>query len=169
MDTVLDEIPTIRRKITSKDIQEIATLMSKRISETGAVLMLQIRPQSWFNWKSKEKNKRKFEELFTRIREKKLNSIIEAIDESGESREINLPNGKTYTKNGDWRAKAWIAERVLAPERFSDRQQAESTTPAQALADEVLLKIAAGMRASRTSKPTAQVIDIEPVKMIEQG
>ena len=51
---------------------------------------------------------------------------IAYIDEAGDEREYSYVDKrgelKTMTKPGDWRAKAWIAERILAPERLGDRQ-----------------------------------------------
>jgi hypothetical protein len=111
-----------RHKINETDVKQMADLIAKRITETGACLMLGINPQTWFKWKIRARHAAKFENVLTHARETKLKACIEAIDESGDSKEINLPNGKTYTKNGDWRAKAWLAERVLAPERLGDAQ-----------------------------------------------
>lgn len=112
---------TIIRKLTLADAEAIAKLVSKRITEQGACLMLGIKPTSWFQWKCRHKNQALFEHLVIRIRETKLNACIDSIDESGNPYEVTTKNGAVYTKPGDWRAKAWLAERVLAPERLGDR------------------------------------------------
>lgn len=119
--------PTIRRKITNRDVEEMCKLMAKRITETGACLMLGIRPQSWFNWKAVQRNNSKFQDYFVRIREEKLNACLEAIDEAGDKRTYVNKKGEVCEASGDWRAKAWMAERAYAPDRFSDRQQAPVT------------------------------------------
>ncbi len=128
---------TIIRRITLNDAEAIAKLVAKRITEQGACLMLGIKPQTWFQWKTRHKNSSIFEQLVIRIRETKLNACIEAIDECGDSHEITTNKGTTFTKPGDWRAKAWLAERVLAPDRFQDGQaqaQAALVSPALTMA-----------------------------------
>ncbi len=120
------------RKITLADAEAIAKLVAKRTTEAGACIVLGIKPTSWFQWKHRHKNQAIFETLVTRIRETKLQACIDTIDEAGDSYEIPTKNG-SYTKPGDWRAKAWLAERVLAPERFQDGQ-----VPAQAQSSPVV-------------------------------
>lgn len=99
----------------------MASLVSKRIDETGACLMLGIKPKSWFNWKYHAKNKEQFAEVLTHVREAKLNACLEAIDEAGDGK-IDTATG-TVIQRADWRAKAWLAERVLAPERYAQKPQ----------------------------------------------
>ena len=72
MDTILEPIPTIRRKITQADVQEMARLMAKRITETGAALIIGIKPETWFHFKAKPKNRAKFEQILTHVREAQL-------------------------------------------------------------------------------------------------
>jgi hypothetical protein len=118
-----------RRKLTQRDIEDIAKLLAKRVTETGACLLLGIRPQTWMNWKAKHKNTSKFKEVFERVREAKINAVIDQIDEAGDKRTYVNKKGEVVECSGDWRAKAWIAERVLAPERFADKRN--DTAPAQ--------------------------------------
>lgn len=110
-----------RRKIDAATVLEMAQLMAKRINETGAALMLGIKPDTWVQWKKRARNKSRFEDLLLRVREAKLSATLDSIDESGDELEVVTPDG-SYTKRGDWRAKAWMAERVLAPDRFADRR-----------------------------------------------
>ena len=160
-------IKTKSRKITEVDVESIAKLVAKRITENGACLMLGIKEQQWKHWKLKHKNSATFEHLVTRIREAKLEACIDAIDESGDSREINLPNGKTYTKNGDWRAKAWLAERVLAPERFGDRQQDAAQVTVNLLTPEAMRRIEDSLTKRMNSPASSSVIDTSaPAKSI---
>lgn len=112
--------PTITRKIDEQTLEEMAKLMSKRITETGACLMLGLVPENWFNWKCKHKDK--FNDVFTRIREAKLNACIDAIDEAGDG---NPEKGV----RADWRAKAFLVQQVIAPERFA-KQADTGQTPA---------------------------------------
>ena len=119
------QTPPKRRKITKDDVEDLAKLMAKRIDESGACHMLGIKPMTWFKWKSKEANKAKFAEILSRVREAKLNACLEAIDEAGDG---NAEKGQ----RPDWRAKAWLAERVLAPERYQQKV-AEADKPAPVL------------------------------------
>lgn len=115
--------------------------------------MLKIKPDSWFQWKRRAKNISKFEQILTRIRESKLNSCIASIDEAGESCLIQTEDGeKTYTKRGDWRAKAWLAERVLAPERLGDKQADQSAhVTVNILSTEAMAKIEASFKSQHVA------------------
>jgi hypothetical protein len=123
-----------RRKLAFEDMEDVALLVIKyRMNETEACGHLEIRPHQWFLYKQRKGMIPKFEAIQNRIRAAQLANTIGAIDKAGEDREVEYVNRKgevgTITKPGDWRAKAWIAERVLAPERFSDRQgQPQSVT-----------------------------------------
>jgi hypothetical protein len=128
MDATLEPIHTIRRKITTQDMQDMAKLMAKRITETGACLMLGLRPESWFNFKARVKNTKKFEDILVRVRESKLSGIIDNIEAAGDPYDVVTKTGQVYQRPGDWRAKAWLAERVLAPERLGQQVVAGSTT-----------------------------------------
>ena len=90
--------------------------------------MLGIKPQSWFQWKLRAKNSLKFEQVLTHAREAKLNAVLETIDSAGDPYEVVTKSVASFMRPGDWRAKAWLAERVLAPERLGDRQQPANQT-----------------------------------------
>jgi hypothetical protein len=112
------------RRIDEQAAYEMAGLVAKRITETGAAMILGINPQTWFNWKSL--NSSKFSDLLTYVREAKLSATLDAIDEAGDGKVIETPDGPVVVARADWRAKAWMAERALAPERFA--KQPEQTT-----------------------------------------
>ena len=113
------------KRFTSEDIEEIAQLNAKRLSDAEACELLGIKYMSFAKWKSKERNNCKLKEAISRARAIKLEACIKAIDEAGDAATVTI-NGKEYEKRGDWRAKAWIAEQVLAPERFGQRHEAQS-------------------------------------------
>lgn len=122
MTETLQIIETKRRRITKKDIESMAKLVAKRITETGACLMLGIKPETWFNFKLRQQNQSKFEESIAHFRESKLNDCLESIDKAGDEISFQNEDGTHSIKRGDWRAKAWLAERVLAPERLGQQQ-----------------------------------------------
>lgn len=138
-----------KKRISEEDVRMMAGLVAKRIDEKGACLMLGIKPQSWYNWKTHAKNNSRFAESLTHVREAKLNACIEAIDEAGDG---NADKGQ----RPDWRAKAWLAERVLAPERY--QQKAAEPTPPQ--------PILAIVSSSIASSIFAQLGQQSPVKAI---
>ncbi|MDE2097587.1 MAG: hypothetical protein KGL39_10100 [Patescibacteria group bacterium] len=107
---VLPKLPTIRRKITIEDVEAIAEMMAKRITETGACLILGIKPESWFHFKQRAKNENKFAQLLTRAREAQLNSHLENI----ESFQVK-----------DWRASHALLQ-LKAPDRFCQQQSPQS-------------------------------------------
>ena len=133
--------------IDKETAEEMAKLMAKRLTETGAALMLGIDPAVWFDWK--HRNKAKFSDILSRIREAKLNAIIDSIDEAGDG-------DASRGMRPDWRAKAWIAERVIAPERFQQK-------PEQAAAPSVTISISPAL-ASLVYGSNSPAIDIEPVQ-----
>ena len=153
---------TITRKITLKDVRDIADLVAKRITETGACLMLDIEPRRWFRFKQRAKNQEKFDTLVHRIREQKLNDCIESIDKAGDDADI-MVGDKVITKRGDWRAKAWMVERAIAPDRFGDRQNVTAQQPSIPIAD-----LAKALELACKRIDNSKAIDVQEVKQIEQ-
>lgn len=107
------------RKITRADVEEIARLIiTRRLNETDSCNLLNINPRRWFKWKDRAKHKGEFDSLLSRVRAANIDAVIQTIDEAGTPCE---------GKRSDWRAKAWIAERVLAPELFGQQQAGNVT------------------------------------------
>lgn len=100
----------ITRKSIQSDLDEMARLVAvQQLTETEACYILGRKPNSWFNWKSKQRNKQRFDEAFARLRGAKIDSCLRLIDDCADG--INM-------KQPDWRAAAWRAEKI-SPERFS--------------------------------------------------
>jgi hypothetical protein len=107
-----------RRKITIEDMEAVCRLIvSRRLTETEAAALQGIRQDAWFNYKSLKRNVPRFNDILTRIRASNIDKCLTSIQNAGEDRLVG-----EFVKAGDWRANAWIAERVLAPERFADRK-----------------------------------------------
>ncbi len=169
-DTVLTQKPlkSPARRLTRADIKQVAELVVKyRMNETEACLECGIRPKQWFLFKHRHKFAENFEVMLNTVRAANIRNCIDAIDESGSDREFTALNKRgeevTITKPGDWRAKAWIAERVLAADRFGDRQAPATNVNVQVFAqiDAVLSKVYA--------EPSKQVVDIQEVKQLPGG
>lgn len=115
-----------------QDAEAVASYVARRITETGACLLLNIKPETWMVWKTRNKNSARFEKVLHRVRETKIDATLKQIDEAGDEweREYIGKDGevRSIKVKGDWRAKAWIAERVLAPERFADRRNENAAT-----------------------------------------
>lgn len=116
-----------RRRIKRADIKAIADLVVQyRMNETEACLEAGIAPKTWANFKLRHKTQEAFEEMINGIRASQLRNCIGSISKAGDDREFETVTKSgdvaTITKPGDWRAKAWIAERVLASDRFSQQQ-----------------------------------------------
>ncbi len=138
---------TKRRKLNRHDVEAIARLVVKyRLNETEAALEHGISPKSWFCFKNRHKTQEKYEAMINAVRGSQLRNCIDSIDKSGSDREFEqvTKSGETVTvtKPGDWRAKAWIAERVLAPERLADRQQTQQVNVSLFNMEEVAAKLA---------------------------
>jgi hypothetical protein len=144
--------------------ESIAELVVKyRLTESEACLHLNVRPQSWFNWKLHQRNAGRYDDIIARIRAGQLQNVISSIDRAGDERTIVTRKGDAVQVQGDWRAKAWIAERVLAPERLGDRQQQPQA--------QVHVHVTAMLQAVKQvygEANTAQVIDVQPVKQLTQ-
>lgn len=111
-----------RRKITLEDMEAVCTLVVKsRLNETEAASLQGISQHQWFVYKQRAKKQAEFESICTRIRAANINAAITRIEKAGDDLHIETETG-TIVKRGDWRADAWRAERVLAPERFADRR-----------------------------------------------
>lgn len=106
------------RRLNDGDAHEIARLVATRkCTEQDACIALSINPLSWKAYKGKHKREPAFSDLVTRMREHKIDGMVSLIEASAVGEGL---------KQRDWRAGAWIAER-LAPERFA---QVKSDTPA---------------------------------------
>lgn len=115
--------PQKRRKVTIADMEEVCRLIAtRRLNETEAALKIGISQAQWFRFKARTKVRPQFDTILSRIRAESINACLTTIDEAGNPHTAVSRTGQTYQNPGDWRAKAWIAERVLAPERFGQQQ-----------------------------------------------
>ena len=171
LDTTLGQKPAIskRRRITKADIKDIANLVVKyRMNETEACLECGINPKQWSLFKHRHKTSATFEELINGIRARNLRNCLDSIDEAGNTREYESVNKKgeqvTLTKFGDWRAKAWIAERVLAPERMGQQQQTVNATQVNVYA-QLGLDVAQLLQQG-AERAKAKVIEVKESKLL---
>ncbi len=72
-----------RRKISLNDIESIADLCVKRLTETEACKLLDINPQCWFDWKGRNSNVTKFSDALMRLKAGKINACMEGIQAAG--------------------------------------------------------------------------------------
>ena len=162
---MVTESPSLTPKLRSTRIdihvaEQIAELVVKyRMTESEACLHLGIKPQSWFDKKCRRMES-KYADIISRIRAGQLQNVIDSISRAGDEQTKVTRAGNAIQVPGDWRAKAWIAERVLAPERLGDRQQ--SAGPAQPVQINVML--------SGVERAYAQVVCNQPQpKQIEKS
>jgi hypothetical protein len=157
VDTNLTAPPTTQyKRITKQDAEQIAELTQKyRLTESEACARLSIKRERWYQWKTTRRNEAEFSNILTRVRSALKVNVIEAINRAGDGIGMKQP---------DWRAKAWLAERVIDPVAYGDTQnlQQQVVGPAFALIDKAL------QMAISSRKQTEQVIDIEPVKLITE-
>jgi hypothetical protein len=130
------------RRIDATTISEIARLCARQLTESEACRKIGIRPRHWFNWKDKHNRSEKFAALLEAFRANRIDDLITRVEKSANGQDV---------KNPDWRAAAFLLS-VTDAKRFSNNATQSTSTPAQAIADEVLLKIAATMRQSRLGK-----------------
>lgn len=158
-----------RRKLTLTDVRDIATKVTKsRLSESEACYSLNINPKQWFNFKQKHKAHEQFNAMIETIRASQLENCIQVIDSHGDGITYTTLNKQgevvELTKPGDWRAKAWIAERVLAPERLGQQQQASGPVQVNVYAQ---LGIDVERLLADAYKAKSKAIDVVEVKQLE--
>ena len=113
------------------DIQAIADLVSTcKMTEREACITLDFKPMQWASWKSKHKRSAIFDNILERTRGNQTKELVSRINSAGTDKEINLPNGKTITKVGDWRANAFILEKT-APQFAPAQTSAPATVSIQ--------------------------------------
>ena len=153
-----------RRRITQFDIDEMARLVATRkCTEKEAALMLDIKPHQWDCWKSRNKHSARFESIITRIRGAYLTTLVDRIDKAGDDKEITITdsrgNEKTITRNGDWRAKAWIAEKIDTRFQNQPASAAPQVTVQIGIIHEQLKRV--------IGFDDAKVIDVQPERKIK--
>lgn len=170
-ETLQKPLKSKRRRITRHDIKAIAGyVVEYRMNETEACLGAGISPKQWSLFKHRHKTSAMFEEMINSIRASNLRNCIGSINKAGDDREFETVTKKgevvTITKPGDWRAKAWIAERILAPERLGQQQQSAGAVQVNVYAqlgvniDDIGSKV----YAERTK---AKCIDVQATKMLQ--
>lgn len=162
-------IKSKRRRITRHDIKQIAGLVVRyRMNETEACLEAGISPKQWSLFKHRHKTSATFEELINGIRASNLRNCVDTINSHGGGIKYTALNKQgevvELTKPGDWRAKAWIAERVLAPERLAQQQAAQQATQINVYAAIGLDLDAIGSKVYAERKSKA--IDVGEVKQL---
>ena len=148
-----------RRKgrISPADVEAMAQLIAKRITETGACNILGIKWNTWISWKQRAKNSHKFAQLLERVRELQIKGHIECIEDAARGLNGHRP---------DWRASQALLV-IKAPERYATRsegQQAATTQPGITL--EQMHKVLAHIAAQQPAQP---VIDCQPVKQLGEA
>lgn len=135
--------PRKRRKaIDITDVEAICKLITKsRLTESEACQHLGIKVDTFFKWKSLNKNTSRYTDVLMRVKAAKIASYTESIENVG------------FTK--DWRATAWLLERT-EPDRFSDRK-VDVTVNLPALPDPMRQKALQAAYGSIT-------VECEPVK-----
>lgn len=149
--------PTKRAKIRLSDIQRIADLVvSRRLTETEACCRLGIRPETWRNWKSDNKDNPEFGDALTRVKASRIQAHLANIEDAGFGR-----NGH----RADWRASDRYLERI-DPQRFNDRAT-QLPVETDALADSLLSKMLDRAYATKSGTVPGQslpCVEVEPAK-----
>lgn len=130
--TATSAIPK-RRKLTLWDVKAIANKVVKfRMNESQACYSLHINPKQWFDFKQRHKTQAQFDAIIETVKGAQIENCVQIITNHGDGIEYTAMNKQgevvTLTKPGDWRAAAWIAERVLSPETFGQQQQPINAT-----------------------------------------
>lgn len=102
-------------RITKPEVEDICKLMAEnRLTEREALLHLNIKEGHWRVWKHTQKNSQEFADLIEKIKAAKIVNMMQKVEDAGNG--VNM-------KQPDWRANAWLLERVLDPERFGNQNK----------------------------------------------
>jgi hypothetical protein len=101
--------PRANRHFDAKTIAEIARFCAKQLTESEACRLLNVRPQSWFSWKSRHKRAEKFAALLEEFRAGRIKDLIARVEKSADGEGMKQP---------DWRAAAFLLS-VADAKRFS--------------------------------------------------
>lgn len=97
------------RRIDKGTIEAVAALVSRGLTESEACRQLGIRPKSYFNFKSTQRNDERFKELLEKYRAKRIEDLIAEIEKSAFGKGL---------KQRDWRAAKFLLE-VADRNRFN--------------------------------------------------
>jgi hypothetical protein len=126
------------RRIDAKTISGIARFCAKQLTESEACRLLNVRPQSWFSWKSRHNRAEKFAALLEAFHADRLNSLIEQIENGAKG--VNM-------KQPDWRAAAHLLAVTGDMGRFGAKAEAPPPPqPANQLSDETMMRLLAVLR-----------------------
>lgn len=124
--------PAKRAKILPEDIEQIAILVAKRMTETEACAVLGLDAQHWFQVKCRKMADGRFEKLVAQVRGQYVNARLTEIEQSARGEGM---------KQRDWRAAAWLAQ-VSGGDRYSTAGNARSENlTVNVIADERLDKV----------------------------
>jgi len=109
-----------RPKIVLSDLKEIARLVAtRRLTETEACYALDINPENFFVFKSRNGRKEIFAKYIEKLKSGKINSLLNQIEEISDG----LPEHKLKP---DWRAKQYLL--TVTSDRFAKQPESVSTT-----------------------------------------
>ena len=149
------------RCITWQDAEAIASQVAKRLTETEACLNLNIPVKLWFQFKDRNGNRPKVEELLTRMRAGQIKAHLENIELA--------ETGSGPHARADWRASHALLA-MKSPERFGTQAGGQQPT---AQVDTAHLAKVLALMISATSQinngPPPQVIDVQPLQIDNTG
>lgn len=154
--------PKRARKLSKQDIQAVADcIATMKLTELEACLHLGIKPKQFNLWKNRHKNLASFEDIIARTRAHDIAGLVNKIRRAGDDQEIELPNGRIANKRGDWRAPAWILERI-APQFAPQPANATPQVTVQIGIIHEQLKRVIGF-----DEPAHKLIDVSPERKIK--
>jgi hypothetical protein len=111
------------RQLTLGDLEAIASLIVDcGLTETEAAIHCGFKPKALFDFKFRNKGAAKYQDCIARLRGASLQRIVTSIRAAG------TPDADPASrKRSDWRALAWIAEKITAPDRLGQQVQAGPT------------------------------------------
>jgi hypothetical protein len=155
-------VPKRRRlRIGPAEINGMAELLARRLTETEAAGVLGIAPRSWFRWKQRQRNSGRFDALRETLTGRRIAAHLKNIEDGAV--------GAGVHKRADWRASKAVLE-MADPHRFAGREPAPE--PPRAPVDERTLRVwselASLVHNARQRQQPGEVTDAEEVKALPE-
>jgi hypothetical protein len=146
------------RRIDVSIIEAVAALVSRGLTESEACRQLNIRPKTFFNFKSSRRNDERFAEILEKFRASRVEDLIEKIEKSASGDGLKMR---------DWRAAKFLLE-VLDRERFNTDRPAVEVNTGPRIVNVALLEESIRRVYGSDAKPALPSAPVPP-KQLENG
>ena len=149
-----------RRKITLQDIQEMANLVARRMTEKEAALLVGIEPRTWYQFRARHADSAEFEAALTRTRAEYVRANLREMERAAA--------GKGGIRH-DWRA-ADRLNQIVKPDVYGLQAQAQAPQAPPLLDNRTIeILLSAAYKSTKPEPEPGRVIVAEEVKALPES